>query len=504
VAPIHVGAAGKNHDRAGRHDGSISLLVVLIIDVLIMNVHPDATSVSPTSATGKTLRGTLWVALLLALGGSCTYALIHPERMPDRIGEIVEDVTGANAHPVKLVLPPVQPLSAVALIGKEMFYDKSLSASGQQSCASCHNPDHGYGPIGKFPVQLGGPHLNLPGYRPPPSLAYLYRQAPFSIGPDAGETDTPVSIADQASAAIGTQRAVKSADVTPAAPAMVPQGGLFWDGRADSLQNQSIEPMLNPVEMANTSADEVAGKLQHAAYIDQFKKLFGEGIVSHPDLLLSEAMFALGRYQLEESSFHAFSSKYDYWLQGKARLTSAELRGLRLFNDPNKANCAGCHLSQPSPDGLPPVFTDTQYEALGVPRNPALPANKDPNYHDLGICGPIRKDLATQTQYCGMFLTPTLRNSASREVFFHNGIYHTLKQVMDFYNFRDLEPEKVYSRDASGKAIKYDDLPVKYQANIDTSDGPFNRKPGDPLSMSDQDINDIIAFIKTLNDGYKP
>jgi cytochrome c peroxidase len=480
-----------------------------------MNVRPDAplTSPAPTeggslsAATGKRLRRILpavSLAAVLAVGAFCSYALVRPERMPAEIGEIVENMTGANPHPVKLLRPPVQPLSAVALLGKEMFYDKSLSASGQLACASCHDPHHAYGPDGNFPVQFGGPHLNKAGYRPPPSLTYLYRQQPFSIGPDASDTDIPVSLAQEASAALGQQRAVKTANVAPAAPAMVPQGGLFWDGRADTLQIQAIEPMLNPVEMANPSADDVARKLQHAPYIDQFKKLFGDNIVDNPGLLLTEAMFAVGRYQIEESDFHAFNSKYDYWLEGKARLTQAELRGLRLFNDPAKANCAGCHLSQPSADGLPPLFTDTQYEALGVPRNPEIPANKDPKFYDLGICGPFRKDMANQTQYCGMFLTPTLRNAATRDVFFHNGVYHSLKQVMDFYNLRDLQPEKVYPRDASGKVLKYDDMPAKYQANVDVTDAPFNRKPGDSLSMSNKDIDDIIAFLKTLTDGYKP
>ena len=77
-----------------------------------------------------------------------------------------------------------------------------------------------------------------------------------------------------------------------------------------------------------------------------------------------------------------------------------------------------------------------------MPRNRELAQNKDPKFYDMGVCGPFRSDMANQTQYCGMFLTPTLRNSATRGVFFHNGVYHTLKQVMDFYNLRNTEPGK--------------------------------------------------------------
>jgi cytochrome c peroxidase len=284
---------------------------------------------------------------------------------------------------------------------------------------------------------------------------------------------------------------------------MVPQGGFFLDGRASTLQEQAIGPMINPVEMANPDVASVADKLVHSKYIGTLKQLFGPRVLADPNLLVSEAMFAIGRYQFEDQAFHPFTSKYDAWLEGHARLTHAELRGLHLFNDKDKANCAGCHLSQATPDGLPPLFTDTQYEALGVPRNTALAQNKDPKFYDMGICGPFRADMAKQTQYCGMFLTPTLRNSATRGVFFHNGVYHDLKQVMDFYNLRDTDPAKIYPRDAAGKIVKYNDLPVQYQANIDVADPPFDRKFGDKPAMTDQDISDIIAFVKTLNDGYE-
>jgi cytochrome c peroxidase len=122
----------------------------------------------------------------------------------------------------------------------------------------------------------------------------------------------------------------------------------------------------------------------------------------------------------------------------------------------------------------------------------------------MGVCGPFRDDAATLTQYCGMFLTPTLRNVATRHAFFHNGVYHDLKQVMDFYNLRNTSPEKIYPLDAAGKPQKYDDLPAKYHANIDVADAPFDRKLGEKPAMSDDDIKDIIAFMNTLTDGYKP
>jgi cytochrome c peroxidase len=138
-----------------------------------------------------------------------------------------------------------------------------------------------------------------------------------------------------------------------------------------------------------------------------------------------------------------------------------------------------------------------------VPRNQALAANADPAYFDLGICGPYRTDMSDQTQYCAMFGTPTLRNVATRQVFMHNGVYQTLEQVLDFYDFRDVAPDKIYRRAADGTVLKYDDIPEKYRANVDVADPPFDRHPGEPPAMTQEDEADIIAFLKTLTDGYQ-
>ena len=409
---------------------------------------------------------------------------------------------GINPAPVELRLPPERPLSAVARLGRLMFFDATLSASGQQSCASCHAPALGYNPPNGQTLQPGGAHMGQVGFRPPPSLAYLYRQQPFSIGPDTAELEAPANLAALASAAGKAVRAQKSAGSTPVKVPMVPMGGLFWDGRASSFQRQALVPMLNPVEMANSSIGEVAAKLAASPYREQFQQLFGQDILTQPEQLVSEAMFAISRFETEDASFHRFSSKYDAWLQGRARLNAAEMRGLALFNDPHKGNCAACHLSKVTSDRLPPLFTDTQYEALGVPRNTALPTNKNLHFHDLGLCGPFRTDLARQTQYCGMFLTPTLRNVDRRQVFFHNGIYHTLRQVLEFYNLRAVAPAKIYPRGADGRPMLYNDLPAAYHANVDTTDAPFDRHVGDPPALGEQDIQDIISFLHTLDDGY--
>ncbi|MDE2468678.1 MAG: cytochrome-c peroxidase [Bradyrhizobium sp.] len=415
-----------------------------------------------------------------------------------------QTLPGENPTPVHLIRRPSQPLSAMAKLGRDIFFDTSLSSSGKLACASCHSPDHAYGPPNDGPVMLGGPELTRPGARAVPSLTYLDRQPDFSIGPDDRENET-VTLAQMAKVGQTAERVQKTAtQAAQSAANIVPQGGLFWDGRADTLQMQASGPLFDPREMDGGGIGIVAEKLRHAPYAGEFAALFGERIFSNANLLVSEATFAVGRYQIEEPSFHPYTSKFDYWLEGKTRLSESEMRGYHLFNDQDKANCAGCHNSRPSRDGRPPLFTDAQYEALAAPRNLALVDTKDPNYFDLGVCGPIRKDLADQTQFCGMFKTPTLRNAAIRHAFFHNGVFQTLQQVMDFYNFRDTNPEKVYPPGANGKVEKYNDIPVQFHPNVDVSDPPFNRHPGETPAMTAQDETDIIAFLKTLSDGYKP
>lgn len=410
---------------------------------------------------------------------------------------------GENPHPVTLVRPPVAPLSAMAQLGRSLFFDPRLSSSGRISCASCHSPAHAYGPPGDAPVVNGGPRLTRPGVRAVPSLMYLERQPNFSIGPDNAENEN-VNLLQAAARQRGTSPPPKTAQ-NPAQGAahLVPQGGLFWDGRADTLQGQALAPLLNPLEMDGGSVARVAAKLRRAPYASQLVRLFGGAVLKNAQLLVAEATFAVGRYEFEEPSFHPYTSKFDFWTEGKAQLTPAEQRGLRLFNDPHGADCAACHLNAPAA-GLPPLFTDHQFEALAVPRNPAIAANRDPHYFDLGLCGPYRTDLKSARPYCGLFLTPTLRNVATRHVFFHNGVYHTLQQVLDFYNFRDTRPQKIYPRLRNGSVRKYDDLPPQDRTNVDVTDAPFDRVRGERPALTPQQERDVIAFLKTLTDGYRP
>jgi cytochrome c peroxidase len=363
-------------------------------------------------------------------------------------------------------VPAAAELSAQAALGEKIFADVSLSASGRQACASCHSPDNAHSPANSLVTQLGGTLLELQGRRSAPSLNYLSFNSTFHF--DAEGT---------------------------------PTGGFFWDGRVASLQEQAAEPFVNAFEMANASLADVIEKLSRATYADEFKRAFGADIFSRPDDAMARVTLALSQYQKEDAEFRAFSSKYDEFLRGNVALSSQEIRGLALFNNPNKGNCAGCHPSGKSADGSFPLFTDFTYDNLGVPRNPAITRNADPAYSDLGLCE--RADLAGRTDLCGAFKVPSLRNVAQRRVYFHNGRFNTLKDAITFYVQRDTHPEKWYPLNADGTVKKFDDLPPQYQANVNTTEAPYNRQLGDVPALTDAEVDDVIGFLQTLNDGYR-
>ncbi|MEO8125009.1 MAG: cytochrome-c peroxidase, partial [Burkholderiales bacterium] len=151
-----------------------------------------------------------------------------------------------------------------------------------------------------------------------------------------------------------------------------------------------------------------------------------------------------------------------------------------------------------------PLFTDFSYDNLGLPRNPELSANADPAHFDLGLCARAGVDVAGRKDLCGAFKMPSLRNVAQRQALFHNGVFKSLKDALTFYVQRDTNPEKWYPQNTDGSVNKFNDLPSELHANVNTSEAPYNRRAGGVPALSDAEIDDVIAFLKTLNDGYKP
>ena len=354
-------------------------------------------------------------------------------------------------------------------LGRALFADPALSASGRMSCQSCHDPAHAYGPPNHLPVQLGGPDGQLPGLRAVPSLKYHELVPSFSERTFDNDGN---DAADQG-----------------------PSGGLDWDGRASSAHEQAAGPLLSPFEMANASKDTVLARLQASPSAAALRDAFGAKLFESPTLAWNALVLALEVFQQSPKDFYPYDSKYDAYIRGQLKLSPAEARGLAVFNDADRGNCASCHISSIK-RGAFPQFTDFGQIALGVPRNRAIPANADANFHDLGVCGPLRTDLKDHPEYCGLFRTPSLRNVAQRGVYFHNGVYTTLEDAVRFYALRDVAPQRIY-----GQGHRFDDLPQPYQANLN-QDGPFGGKPGDKPLLTESEIADVVAFLKTLDDGY--
>jgi len=373
-------------------------------------------------------------------------------------------------------------LSATAALGEKIFNDKALSASGDQSCATCHDAAQRFIDTDNKIVPVGGPQGDLPGFRNTPSAMYTQFIPSFHFEADG----TPV-------------------------------GGVFLDGRANSLSQQAQQPFTKEFEMANADAAEVVEHLRLRPYINEFVAVYGEAALDDPEQALQRMGAAIAAFENESAQFHPFSSKFDFWVKGDVQLSEQERRGLLLFNNPLKGNCAACHPSTPA-NGLPAMFTDFTYDNLGVPRNsdlavnddattlPYVPSNGDDKhrYYDLGLCGPLREDLVGDAAVCGAFRVPSLRNVAATAPYFHNGRFATLKVALGFYVRRDTNPDEWYPLDDDGSIDKFNDLPDIYKINVNTTEVPYNRHPGDEPAMSESEIDDVIAFLCTLTDGFDP
>ena len=433
------------------------------------------------------------------------------------------------------VLTPAQSqtLSPMAQVGAKLFFDTNLSASKQMSCASCHNPNNHYAPSNARPVQLGGPTLTTPGFRAVPTLTYKDLTPGYSddaSNPDGVSTNSP-------------------------------GGGYTWDGRVNTLAEQVAIPLLSSFEMANTSQAAVVQVVQNASYAALFQQAFGANVFSDPGTAFTDVGLALQEYQLEDSDFHPYTSKYDFATSLElsngqpVNLTAAENRGFDVYFDSSKGNCFACHYNGPLVGGGGAQFTDFTFQALGVPRNTAIPAaatrpGLPPTYYDLGLCRAqniaFPHVLPAAADLCGLFKVPTLRNVATRSVFFHNGVFSSLAQVLSWYNTRDTNPAAWYPS-LGGVVQKFNDLPTAYKPNVtgnatldqaiaqaeeadqqalDEGLAPpcnvaatpgfgladaqsclgwvpsWGLPPGATPAMTAQDLADLQCFLETLTDGY--
>jgi cytochrome c peroxidase len=353
-------------------------------------------------------------------------------------------------------------LTSIQQLGKNIFFDKISVPANKTACADCHGSSIGFtGPdelINKHGSVYPGANGSF-GNRKPPSAAYA--------------TFSPGFYYDAATLSF--------------------VGGNFWDGRATGERlgspsaEQALGPFLNPAEHAVPDALAVLKIIEKSKYISQWKKVWGEKLrystQEEINLNFDRVGLAIAAYE-GSSEVNQFSSKFDYYLKSVVELTSEEASGLELFN--NKGKCALCHISI----GKKPLFTDFTFDNLGSPINPENPVyDYNPNFIDYGLGGFLltRTDYSSMaTENMGKHKVPTLRNVDKRpdngftKAYMHNGVFKSLKEVVHFYNTRD---------DGSWPA-------PEVSANINTV------QVGN-LGLSDAEENAIVAFMKTLSDGYR-
>lgn len=365
-----------------------------------------------------------------------------------------------------------RPDPALAALGKRIFFDTRLSQPQGLSCAGCHDP------LRAFTSTLNAPSLAGPrtpqgsragrfSARTAPSLLYV-RYVP--------------------------RRHFYQDDDAPYAS---PFGGLFADGRADTLAEQVRGPLFDPDEMNNGSPRSLLRKVRATELAPALSQALGPEVLRDPQRMVQGIGLALQAY-LQSDEMAPFSSRFDDYLRQRTPLSPQEMRGLALFKNPDKGNCMSCHtLSDTASRPERSLFTDFGYDAIAVPRNLALPANRDARHFDNGLCRTASQlRWPDPGQWCGYFRTPGLRNVAVRQSFMHNGTFATLREAVAFYATRSTDPAKWYHGHST-----FDDVPAAHRANINVNSTPMNRRPGSTPGLSDEEIDAISAFLGTLTDA---
>jgi len=374
-------------------------------------------------------------------------------------------------------------LSPMEELGKAIFFDENLSANGNQACAACHAPEAGWvGPVESINVHGAVYEGSIPGRfgnRKPPSAAYA--------------TTSPIFHMDKKGLFVG---------------------GNFWDGRAtgEKLGNPAADqaqgPFLNSLEQALGTPGDVVTKVCTAAYADLFVEVWGAQAcdLTNVDTAYDDVALSIAAYEAS-AEVNAFTSKYDYSLTGQAKLTKEERKGFALFQ--GKGKCKACHLNS----GKQPLFTDYTFDNLGLPKNSENPfyTELDVNpagydWIDPGLAGFLegRPEYAEYAEEAlGMHKVPTLRNVDLRpsedfvKAYGHNGYFKSLWGIVHFYNTRDVLPtcEADYTE---AQALEANCWPApEVPANV-------NREELGNLGLTLEEEQAIVAFLRTLSDGYIP
>ncbi len=347
--------------------------------------------------------------------------------------------------------------ATVEQLGAALFQDPNLSSPAGQACTDCHDPGFAFADPEGDRTSVGVVQGRV-GPRNAPSIFYATTIPPLHL--DA-------------------QRQ--------------PVGGQQWDGRAKDFAEQAALPLLNPLEMNNPDKATVVASVRASSYAPAFRKLFGKDALDDVDRAFGHITAALAAFQ-SAPDFAPYASKYDRYLAGAAQLSEAEQRGLEIFEDPARGNCASCHPSRPSSDGKPPMFTTHGYANLGLPKFTNsnyyhLPPDLNPDgaaYIDRGV-GTTLGDAT----HDGKFRIPTLRNVERTPPYGHNGYFIRLDEMVDFHATRDRGSRIPYCKRATR------DAPCAWPAP--EIPATIDKRVGD-LPLTAQDLRDLVAFLGTLSD----
>jgi cytochrome c peroxidase len=192
----------------------------------------------------------------------------------------------------------------LAQLGRMLFFDPGLSASGQLSCASCHDPAHAYGPSNARPVQSGGKDMRQMGLRAVPSLRYG-QVTPHFTEHFFDDDDEPNAGVDNG-----------------------PTGGLSWDGRADRARDQARLPLLSTLEMANESPSVVVNHVKQSSYAGLLRKAFGTTIFYNKEKAFVGILEALDVLSNGQPSSILIAAATMPILQARRRSLTRKLAGL--------------------------------------------------------------------------------------------------------------------------------------------------------------------------------
>jgi cytochrome c peroxidase len=363
-------------------------------------------------------------------------------------------------------------------LGKFIFEDENLSINGNQSCASCHAREVGWtGPISSINARGAVYEGSIPGAfgdRKPPSAAYA--------------TQSPVLSVDRKGLFVG---------------------GNFWDGRATGERlgspaaEQAQGPFLNPMEQALASPADVVSRVCAASYNDLVMDVCGaaacSGELEDVPAAYNCIGYSVAAYEAS-AEVNAFTSKFDYSKKGMAKLSQEEQAGHALFL--GKGKCAKCHIA----NGQKPLFTDYTFDNLGIPKNPANPFyGTFPDYIDKGLGGFLhsRPDYeAYAAANMGKHKVPTTRNVDLRtpglvKAYGHNGYFKSLEGIVHFYNTRDVRPV------CPGDYTEAQAMAARCWPSPEVADNVNTAELGD-LGLSAEEEAALVAFLRTLSDGYPP